>query len=157
MGFMAPNCICSNAVLVVPTDDKSIFGVLESRIHMAWMNAVGGRLKSDYRYSADVVYNNFPWQTLTEEEKQSISESADAILQARAAFLDSTLEQLYKPELMPAILVDAHRKNDRIVAKVYGIDLNLTDEEFALILMRRSVEMSKSKPKRKKRKNKRSK
>lgn len=113
--------------------------------------------KSDYRYSADVVYNNFPWQTLTEEEKQSISESADAILQARAAFPDSTLEQLYKPELMPAILVDAHRKNDRIVAKVYGIDLNLTDEEIALILMRRSVEMSKPKPKRKKRKNKRSK
>lgn len=111
----------------------------------------------NYRYSADVVYNNFPWQTLTEEEKQSISESADAILQARAAFPDSTLEQLYKPELMPAILVDAHRKNDRIVAKVYGIDLNLTDEEIALILMRRSIEMSKPKPKRKKRKNKRSK
>ena len=157
MGFMDPNCICSNAVLVVPTDDKSIFGVLESRIHMAWMKVVCGRIEMRYRYSADVVYNNFPWQTLTEEEKQSISESADAILQTRAAFPDSTLEQLYKPELMPSILVDAHRKNDRAVAKAYGIDLNLTDEEIALILMRRSVEMSRTKPKRKKRMNKRSK
>ena len=109
------------------------------------------------KLSADFRYNNFPWQTLTEEEKQSISESADAILQTRAAFPDSTLEQLYKPELMPSILVDAHRKNDRAVAKAYGIDLNLTDEEIALILMRRSVEMSRTKPKRKKRMNKRSK
>mgnify|MGYP002524437128 FL=1 len=155
MGFMSPKCISSNAVLIVPTADKAVFGVLESRIHMAWMKVVCGRIKSDFRYSGDVVYNNFPWHTLTEEQKISISESAESILQARASFPDSTLEQLYKPELMPSVLVDAHRKNDRIVAKAYGIDLNLTDEEIALILMRRSVEMSKPKPKRKKRKNKR--
>ena len=147
MGFMSPKCICSDAVLIVPTADKAIFGVLESRIHMAWMKVVCGRIEMRYRYSGDVVYNNFPWQTLTEEQKTSISESAEGILQARASFPDSTLEQLYKPEL----------KNDRAVAKAYGIDLNLTDEEIALILMRRSAEMSKPKSKRKKRKNKRSK
>lgn len=157
MGFMNPKCICSDAVLIVSTADKAIFGVLESRIHMAWMKVVCGRIEMRYRYSGDVVYNKFPWQTLTEEQQINISESAEGILQARTSFPDSTLEQLYKPELMPSILVDAHRKNDRAVAKAYGIDLNLTDEEIALILMRRSVEMSRPKPKRKKRKNKRSK
>lgn len=157
MGFMNPKCICSDAVLIVSTADKAIFGVLVSRIHMAWMKVVCGRIEMRYRYSGDVVYNKFPWQTLTEEQQINISESAEGILQARTSFPDSTLEQLYKPELMPSILVDAHRKNDRAVAKAYGIDLNLTDEEIALILMRRSVEMSKPKPKRKKRKNKRSK
>ena len=88
MGFMSKDVICSNLIKFIPSATLYHFGILESNVHMAWMRAVCGRLKSDYRYSKDVVYNNFPWPTPTAEQKAKIEQSAQAILDARALYPD---------------------------------------------------------------------
>ena len=161
MGYLTPNEFSSDAVQVILNASLFHFGVLESRIHMAWMRIVCGRLKEDYRYSKGIVYNNFPWPNATEEQKAAIEETAKAILDVRKKYPDSTLEQLYKPSLMPDDLTDAHNKNDKAVAAIYagyGINLNMCDEEIALTLMRISTKLATPKPKkRKKAKSKKSK
>ena len=96
------------------------FGVLTSNVHMAWMRAVCGRLKSDYSYSNTIVYNNFPWPTPTEEQKARIAETAQAILDARALYPDSSLADLYDELTMPVELRRAHQDNDRAVMQAYG-------------------------------------
>ena len=135
------------------------FGILESRVHMAWMRVVCGRMKSDYSYSIEIVYNNFPWpQNISEEQEKRISESAQAILDARNNHSSSTLRQLYEPSLMPFDLVDAHRKNDRAVISAYsylGISSEMTDEEIALVLLKESVRLAAPKPKRRNKANSR--
>ncbi len=145
MGFMTPDVMASNGVLIVPDATLYHFGVLESHLHMAWMRVVGGRLKSDYRYSARIVYNNFPWPEATEEQRQSISHTAQAILDARAAEADASLADLYDPATMPQALALAHRANDRAVAALFGIGEHLTDEEIACELMRRNKVLSRRK------------
>ena len=95
MGFISPEVICSNANLMIPHATLYHFGVLESNVHMSWMRVVCGRIKSDYRYSNDIVYNNFPWPTPTEEQKAKIEKTAQAILDARALYPDSSLADLY--------------------------------------------------------------
>ncbi|MBQ2165163.1 MAG: methylase [Bacteroidaceae bacterium] len=95
---------------------------------MAWMRAVCGRLKSDYRYSKDVVYNNFPWPTPTEKQKAKIEQTAQAILDARALYPDSSLADLYDELTMPAELRKAHLQNDKAVLQAYGFDVKLLDE-----------------------------
>lgn len=152
IGFMSPCNICSDSTLIIPSDDKAMFGVLESSIHMAWMRAVCGRLKMDYRYSGDIVYNNFPWLTLTEEQKQRIRNTAEGILEVRSKYADCALDQLYDPILMPPDLVDAHRKNDQAVADAYNINLSMNEENIALALMRKSAIMSKPKTRRRRKK-----
>ena len=87
---------------------------------MAWMRAVCGRLKSDYRYSKDVVYNNFPWPSPTEAQKAKIEQTAQAILDARALYPDSSLADLYDDLTMPPELRKAHQANDRAVMDAYG-------------------------------------
>ena len=104
------------------------FGVLTSNVHMAWMRTVAGRLKSDYRYSKDIVYNNFPWPSPTEEQKQTIKGTAQAILDARDLYPDSSLADLYDPDSMPPELIKAHQANDRAVMRVYGMPIKETDE-----------------------------
>ena len=96
------------------------FGVLTSNVHMAWMRSVCGRLKSDYSYSNTIVYNNFPWPTPTEEQKQKIEQTAQAILDARAMFPNSSLADLYDELSMPPELRKAHQDNDRAVMQAYG-------------------------------------
>ncbi|MBR2193699.1 MAG: methylase [Bacteroidaceae bacterium] len=96
---------------------------------MAWMRAVCGRLKSDYRYSKDVVYNNFPWPTPTEKQKEKIEQTAQAILDARAKYPDSSLADLYDELTMPAELRKAHRQNDKAVLQAYGFDVKLLENE----------------------------
>ena len=88
---------------------------------MAWMRTVAGRLKSDYRYSAKIVYNNFPWPEVTDTQKETISKTAKAILDARALYPDSSLADLYDELTMPVELRKAHQKNDRAVMEVYGM------------------------------------
>lgn len=154
MGFMSPDVLCSNLVKLIPNATLFHFGVLESRIHMAWMRIVCGRLKEDYRYSKGIVYNNFPWPSATEEQIAAIEATAQTILDVRKKYPDSTLEQLYKPALMPDDLTDAHSKNDEAVAAIYagyGINLNMTDEEIALTLMRVCTRLATPKPKKRKR------
>jgi hypothetical protein len=128
MGFMSPDVLSSNLVLIIPDATLYHFGVLESIVHMAWMRAVCGRLKSDYRYSKDVVYNNFPWPTPTEKQKEKIEQTAQAILDARAKYPDSSLADLYDELTMPAELRKAHQQNDKAVLQAYGFDVKLLDE-----------------------------
>ena len=120
IGFMTPDVLCSDLVFIVPDSTMYHFGVLTSNVHMAWMRAVCGRLKSDYRYSKDVVYNNFPWPTPTEAQKAKIEQTAQAILDARALYPDCSLADLYDDLTMPPELRKAHQANDRAVMDAYG-------------------------------------
>ena len=128
MGFMTPDILCSDLVFLVPNAKLYHLGVLTSNVHMAWMRAVCGRLKSDYRYSKDIVYNNFPWPEVTDAQKAEIEKTAKAILDARALYPDSSLADLYDELSMPPELRKAHQANDRAVMKAYGLSVKDTDE-----------------------------
>lgn len=128
MGFMTPDIMCSNQVNLIPDATLYHFGILESNVHMAWMRAVCGRLKSDYRYSKDVVYNNFPWPNPTDEQKAKIEKTAQAILDARALYPDSSLADLYDELTMPVELRKAHQDNDRAVMAAYGFEVRTMTE-----------------------------
>ena len=132
MGFMTPNVLCSNLVKVVPDSSIYDFGILTSNVHMGWMRAVCGRLKSDYRYSKDIVYNNFPWPTPTDAQKAKIEQTAQAILDARALYPDSSLADLYDELTMPPELRKAHQANDRAVMQAYGFDVKTTTESVCV-------------------------
>ena len=120
IGFLTPDIIASNAATIVPNASLYHFGILTSNVHMAWMRTVCGRLKSDYRYSNAIVYNNFPWPTPTEQQTQKIKETAQAVLDARALYPDSSLADLYDELTMPPELRKAHQANDRAVMDAYG-------------------------------------
>lgn len=113
------------------------FGVLISNVHMAWVWAVCGRIKSDYRYSKDVVYNNFPWPTPTDEQKAKIEQTAKAILDARALYLDASLADLYDETAMPPELRRAHQQSDRAVMQAYGFSVkDMTESKCVAELMK---------------------
>ena len=128
MGFMTPDTLCSDLVFIIPNSTLYHFGVLTSNVHMAWMRAVCGRLKSDYRYSKDVVYNNFPWPTPTDAQKAKIEQTAQAILDARALYPDASLADLYDETTMPPELRKAHQQNDKVVMVAYGFWGKLNSE-----------------------------
>lgn len=112
--------------------------------HMAWVRIVSGRMKSDYSYSIEIVYNNFPWPNTNKEQREAIENSAQAILDARQRHASSTLRQLYNPSLMPSDLLSAHKANDKAVFAVYaylGIKPEMSDEKIAIILLRESVRL----------------
>lgn len=121
IGFATSNIISSNAVQIVPDASLYHFGILISNIHMAWMRAVCGRLKSDYRYSKEIVYNTFPWPDTTDDQKAKIEQTAQTILDARAQYPDCSLADMYgeKMYLFPELL-KAHQNNDRAVMLAYG-------------------------------------
>ena len=121
MGFIDGNTIASDAVQIIPDASLYDFGILESNVHMAWMRTVAGRLESRYRYSKDVVYNNFPWPEPTDQQRQKIESTAKAVLDARANYPESSLADLYDETLMPADLRKAHKANDRAVMEAYGM------------------------------------
>ncbi len=129
MGFIEPTCIASDAVLTIQNANLYHFGILESNVHMAWMRAVCGRLEMRYRYSKDIVYNNFPWPQPTAEQQARIAQTARDILDARALYPDSSLADLYDPTLMPKELLQAHRQNDRLVMQAYGFSTKMTESE----------------------------
>ena len=124
IGYMDKETIASDLVFIIPSASLYHFGVLTSWVHMAWMRAVCGRLETRYRYSKDVVYNNFPWPEADASAVAAISETAQAILDARAAYPDSSLADLYDDTLMPPALRRAHRNNDRAVLRAYGFPTN---------------------------------
>ena len=144
MGFLHDDTIPTDLLFIIPSATLYHFAILESNVHMAWMRAVCGRLKSDYRYSKDIVYNNFPWPSPTPEQKARIAEAAQAILDARALYPDSSLADLYDPTLMPKELLQAHRQNDRLVMAAYGFGAKMTESECVAELFRRYGEMDKT-------------
>ena len=123
MGFMSKDVIASNSTLVATDATLYLFGVMTSNVHMAWMRTVCGRLKSDYRYSPS-VYNNFPWPSPTEAQKAKIELTAQAILDARALYPESSLADLYDEVAMPPELRKAHQANDRAVMEAYGFPVS---------------------------------
>lgn len=120
-GFIDADVIVNDAVQILPEASLYHFGILESNVHMAWMRTVAGRLKSDYRYSKDNVYNNFPWPEPTETQKAKIEATAQGILDARALYPESSLADLYDELTMPPELRKAHKANDRAVMEAYGM------------------------------------
>jgi hypothetical protein len=127
-GFMNKETICGDANNMIPNATLYHFGVLESNVHMAWVKTICGRIKSDYRYSNDIVYNNFPWPESTETQIQKIEQTAQGILDARALYPDSSLADLYNPVTMPMELMNAHRANDKAVWEAYGKAWDITSE-----------------------------
>ena len=137
--------MCSNQVNLIPDATLYHFGILESNVHMAWMRAVCGRLEMRYRYSKDVVYNNFPWPNPTDEQKEKIEQTAQDILDARALYPDSSLADLYDELTMPVELRKAHQENDRAVMKAYGFDVKtMTESECVAKLFQLYQELTKS-------------
>ena len=134
--------MCSNQVNIIPSATLYHFGVLTSSVHMAWMRAVGGRLKSDYRYSKDIVYNNFPWPIPSKALQKKIEQTAQAILDARDRYPGSSLADLYDELTMPADLRKAHQQNDRAVLKAYGLPATATEEELVAELFKRYEELT---------------
>ena len=137
MGFLGYDTIPTNSVLIIPDAGLYEFGVLISVVHMAWLRIVGGRMKSDYRYSKDIVYNNFPWPNPTEKQKARIEQTAQAILDARAKYPDSSLADLYDERTMPADLRKAHNDNDKAVMQAYGFDPKMSEMEMVAELFGR--------------------
>ena len=142
MGFVGPDTFCSDLVFLIPNATLYHFGVLTSSVHMAWMRTVCGRLEMRYRYSAAIVYNNFPWpfasslcppcgeKTNDESAKAAIEKTAQGILDTRALYPDSSLADLYDPLTMPPELRKAHAANDAAVLKAYGWPTDLSEPEI---------------------------
>lgn len=128
MGFVKAGTIVTDRVQIIPDADLYEFGIIISNVHMAWMRTTCMRLKSDYSYSKDVVYNNFPWPEPTEEQRTKIEQTAKAILDARALYPNSTLADLYDELLMPPELRKAHQENDKAVMRAYGFSIKETTE-----------------------------
>lgn len=130
IGFESENTIASDALLIIPNAKRFDFGILESRIHTAWIKVVAGRLKSDYRYSAKIVYNNFPWPSVNEKQHDKIIKTAQGILDARKLYPDSSLADLYDPLTMPVELRKAHEANDKAVLQAYGLKPSSSEAEI---------------------------
>ncbi len=145
IGFMTPNIIASNKLYLVPKADLYMLGVMISNVHMAWMRVIAGRLKSDYSYSP-AVYNNFPWPAPTDAQKEKIEQTAQAILDARALYLDSSLADLYDETTMPPELRKAHQMNDKAVMLAYGFSVrDMTESKCVAELMRMYQQLTQEK------------
>ena len=120
LGYLDGSVIAGNKLFIIPDAEIYHFGILTSNVHMAWMRTVAARLKSDYTYSKDIVYNNFPWPNPTDEQWEKIEQTAQAILDARNLYPDSSLADLYDELTMPSELRKAHLQNDKAVMQAYG-------------------------------------
>lgn len=137
IGFEQPETLCSNLVKIVPDATLFHFGVLSSTMHNAWMRTVCGRLKSDYRYSVGIVYNNFPWPEPSDKQREAIEAAARGVLDARAKFPDSSLADLYAPLTMPPELTRAHQALDKAVDAAYGRKKFASEAERVAFLFKR--------------------
>ena len=136
IGFLDDNFITTTQVQMIPNANLYHFGILTSSVHMAWTRTVCGRLKSDYRYSKDIVYNNFVWCISTDKQRQEIEQTAQKILDARKLYPESSLADLYNDTIMPPELRKAHQANDKAVMKAYGFNLKMTEAEIVAELMK---------------------
>ena len=136
MAFLNENFIPTTQVQIIPDANLFHFGILESSIHMIGTKNFCGRLESRYRYSKDIVYNNFIWCEPSEKNIKKISATAQNILDCRKNYPNSSLADLYDPILMPKDLRDAHKKNDLAILEAYGFEKNFSDEEILAELMK---------------------
>ena len=138
IGYIPAEVLASDSVHVLKNASLFIFGVITSNVHMAWTRVICGRLKSDYRYSKDIVYNNFPWCTPTKDQKLKIEKTAKRILDVRSSYANCSLADLYHPTTMPLDLVTAHQENDRAVMEAYGFPVknNFTESMCVAELMK---------------------
>lgn len=144
IGFLDKETIPVMGTLIIPNADLLDFGILTSNVHMSWMRAVAGRLKSDYRYSKDIVYNNFPWPNPTKEQRKKIEKTAQMILDARAKYPNSSLADLYDELTMPSDLRSAHQLNDVAVMESYGFNWKtMTESDCVAELMKMYLELVK--------------
>lgn len=139
---MTPSTTAREILEMVRRAKFYYFGVLTSSVHMAWVRAVCGRLKSDYRYSKDIVYNNFVWCAPTLEQQAAICATAENILTTRADFAGKTLAYLYDEKTMPEKLRAAHLANDKAVLAAYGFSEILTESEIVAALMEMYKELT---------------
>ena len=138
--------MASDLVFVMQNANLFHFGILQSNVHMAWMRTTCGRLGISYRYSKDIVYNNFPWPSPTPEQERKIMQTAQAILDARALYPSASLADLYDDLTMPPELRTAHQQNDRAVMEAYGLSVkNTTESTCVAHLMELYQQLTKSK------------
>ena len=135
IGYMTPDVICSDLVFIIPSAGLYHFGILTSSVHNEWLSVVCGRLGNGYRYSKDIVYNNFPWPTATDADRAKIEATAEAILDARAKYPDSSLADLYDAAAMPPDLRRAHSLNDAAVLRLYGLPADAPEPTIVAHLM----------------------
>ena len=146
IGFLKSGCIVSDAAFLVPDATLYDFAIITSRMHMAWLKVVCGRLKSDYRYTRDMCYNTFYWpEAATEQQKEKIEAEARTVLEIRDRYKDCSLATLYNPETMPYELLQAHRKLDSAVEKAYGRKFT-DDAERVAFLFEKYSELIQPKP-----------
>jgi hypothetical protein len=142
MGFLDERTISTDLNFMIPNATLYEFGILESKLHTLWLKTVGGRLKSDYRYSAKLVYNNFPFPEATPKQKQAIETAAQTVLECRENYPDSSLADLYDPLAMPTDLRKAHQKLDTVVEKAYRPKKFTTDQARISFLFQRYLELT---------------
>ena len=135
--FLDNKFVCLDSLLMIPDAEIWHFGILTSSVHMIWTKTVCGRLKSDIRYSAKIVYNNFVWMKMEFIDYAELILAAEKILKVRKNYPNASLADLYDEVTMPKDLRDAHRKVDKIVMKIYGYDESWSDEEIAVDLLQR--------------------
>ena len=144
MGFLDSDTIISNSAMAVYNATPWLFGILHSKMHMVWVDAVGGKLKTDYRYSAKLCYNTFPFPDISEKQKLTINEYVFAILDERAKYTEKTMAWLYNPETMPKGLKEAHKNLDRAIEEIYRMgNPFMSDAERLEHLFKRYDEMTK--------------
>ena len=144
IAFVTPNTIVNGSALIVPDATLYAFGVLISSVHNAWMRAVAGRLETRYQYSANIVYNNFPWPMPSEEQKTHIEQTAQAILDARAKYPDCSLAELYgEKKYYYRELCEAHRANDRAVLAAYGFSTVMSESDCVAELFKLYQQLTK--------------
>lgn len=136
IAYKNPPDICYASAFFIENADLYLFGILNSTMHNAWMRTITGRLKSDYRYSNTIVYNNFPFPNPTDEQKAKIEQTAQAILDARSQFPEASLADLYNPLTMPPVLHKAHEANDKAVMSAYGFPKTITESEIVAELFK---------------------
>ncbi len=142
IGYVDPEVIASDAAQVIPNATVYHFAILTSHLHNAWMRTVAGRLEMRYRYSKDIVYNNFPWPEANEAQQAAIGALGQAVLDARALYPECSLADLYDPLSMPPELLKAHRALDRAVLKLYGLKPSASEPEMVAELFRRYQELT---------------
>lgn len=135
IGFIDSKVVVSNLASFIPNADIYLFGILNSKVLMAWLKIVGSRFKSDYRFSASLVYNTFPFCQPTEKQKRAIELTAQKILSVRKNFANSTLADLYDIFTMPKDLRSAHKENDAAVLAAFGFNLKMSESEIVSALM----------------------
>lgn len=143
IGYVSKEVIANNGASFIPGASKYMFGILTSKVHMAWMRVVSGYFGPSYRYSNTITYNNFPWPKVDKEQKTQIAKTAQAILDARARNSEDSLDDLYDPCTMPPELRDAHEANDKAVLKAYGLNPKATEQEIVQHLFKMYEELTK--------------